>query len=525
MVIFHYGGHADGEKLRLEGNDADATGLAKLFADQKQLVLVFLNGCSTLGQVDKLMELGVKAVIATSVEINDKMAVDFSDQFYQMLANKGTIREAYRHAAAFLKAEYQKDIPDEAVSYRSIGRKKIIKEEKDELPWALYINDEKADEVLKWKLPELKPIKLPEGLKNTLNEDYKVNQYLTDVVFALGKHSKSVHKKLTEEDEHGEPLVDKREYPELIIKSFPWPMAAQLRILLANSEDMNKAGLPRLKQLVHSYFVSSKFLSFILLSQLWDSSFEQELDLDRQFVAALEMDEEVRETYDFMPLVHLAAEALFKNNISLFIPEFEALLESIKNQDEVYQAYTFLENVQDQITANELSETDAAELCNQSENCLATFLKKIAFLAKYRLVTVKDVLFIKHRHKPATYRIQLGVLNVLNQDMLNADARDKARSTDTHSVVLVKNLKELDEYLSVSPFIIDKNAYLKKPIPNIYMFDFFDGKDVYHYLNVSYNTNKGKLDPGDQLRSTEEGFELLQEQFKDLSRALNAYRP
>ena len=86
IAIFHYGGHANGTHLQLEAGVgkaemADATGLAQLLGQQKALQLVFLNGCATQDQVEKLFSCGVKAVIATAVPINDEMATEFAEQF------------------------------------------------------------------------------------------------------------------------------------------------------------------------------------------------------------------------------------------------------------------------------------------------------------------------------------------------------------------------------------------------------------------------------------------------------------
>jgi hypothetical protein len=52
VAIFHYGGHASGTHLHLEGSDTStqkgyADGLAQLLGQQESLQLVFLNGCAT----------------------------------------------------------------------------------------------------------------------------------------------------------------------------------------------------------------------------------------------------------------------------------------------------------------------------------------------------------------------------------------------------------------------------------------------------------------------------------------------
>ena len=51
IAIFHFGGHAQGDRLLLESafepREAFADGLATLLGQQRGLKLVFLNGCST----------------------------------------------------------------------------------------------------------------------------------------------------------------------------------------------------------------------------------------------------------------------------------------------------------------------------------------------------------------------------------------------------------------------------------------------------------------------------------------------
>jgi hypothetical protein len=45
--LFHYAGHANGEKIQLKSGGR-AKGLKDLFALQKNLALVFLNGCNSI---------------------------------------------------------------------------------------------------------------------------------------------------------------------------------------------------------------------------------------------------------------------------------------------------------------------------------------------------------------------------------------------------------------------------------------------------------------------------------------------
>src|SRR5271166_1909826 len=103
VAIFHYGGHAGGDRLLLEstgteGAVAHAEGLATFLGQRRNLQLVFLNGCSTRAQAAGLLDAGVAAVIATARAIEDAVALEFAAAFYSELASGATLRAAYEAA-------------------------------------------------------------------------------------------------------------------------------------------------------------------------------------------------------------------------------------------------------------------------------------------------------------------------------------------------------------------------------------------------------------------------------------------
>src|SRR5271157_4817126 len=105
VAIFHYGGHAGGDRLLLEstgteGAVAHAEGLATFLGQRRNLQLVFLNGCSTRAQAAGLLDAGVTAVIATARAIEDAIALEFAAAFYSELASGATLRAATRRPEA-----------------------------------------------------------------------------------------------------------------------------------------------------------------------------------------------------------------------------------------------------------------------------------------------------------------------------------------------------------------------------------------------------------------------------------------
>jgi WD40 repeat protein len=178
ICIFHYSGHASGQHLELEGATANADGLAKLIAAAPNIQLVVLNGCSSYGQVALLLELGVKAVIATTTAIGDTKAKEFAEQFYSALGEYKTLGQAFQQAIAYLETKYDKFDKEAAQPKKGLKLKRIDEaEEKEALPWGLYEND---DSVLQWKLNHnLKfKVRLQEGAKKYYKKTW-INRYET----------------------------------------------------------------------------------------------------------------------------------------------------------------------------------------------------------------------------------------------------------------------------------------------------------------------------------------------------------
>lgn len=150
IVIFHFGGHAESTHLVLKNEIANANGLAELFSKQKNLKLVFLNGCSTKAQVEYILKLGIPSVIATSVKINDQKATDFAIQFYQSLSSGASLKESYDTAVARLKTEAEST--DIQFEYRFLGAISSLNSI-NENPWGFYSDNK---EIENWKLPKKK---------------------------------------------------------------------------------------------------------------------------------------------------------------------------------------------------------------------------------------------------------------------------------------------------------------------------------------------------------------------------------
>ena len=162
IYLFHYAGHAEGEKLIFEDQDINSEGLGRLLAAKKKLKLVFLNGCTTGDQVKFYLDAGVKAVIATSIPIKDTEATEFAKWFYGALAKAHSIREAFDFAIGLKKAKSLKSFTDDTnekdgivvydVSRGDVRSLRFRTGSTFPFPWKLLVRED-AQGVLDWAIP------------------------------------------------------------------------------------------------------------------------------------------------------------------------------------------------------------------------------------------------------------------------------------------------------------------------------------------------------------------------------------
>ena len=147
--ILHFSGHAASYHLELDHSQKyKIDQFCNLIGGLNHLKLVFLNGCSTKGMVDKLLAAGVQAVIATSEEVDDYSATDFSIAFYHAFSSKGkSLRFAFNQALSNLTN--QPTEADKFIARSSMGRFDALAE-RDPLPWALYYKNE-DQVILDWQ--------------------------------------------------------------------------------------------------------------------------------------------------------------------------------------------------------------------------------------------------------------------------------------------------------------------------------------------------------------------------------------
>jgi hypothetical protein len=104
-----------------------------------------------------------------------------------------------------------------------------------------------------------------------------------------------------------------------------------------------------------------------------------------------------------------------------------------------------------------LDEREIEKRCVEYEEKLTMILQYIAFFAKYRLVSVRDIKVIKPRIHEAKFHHIIDLLNSSDSDFKGQEI-DEPTFSDSQSVLLMKSIKSFDDYLNLSPLIIDTNS-------------------------------------------------------------------
>ena len=503
ITIFHYSGHAGRDRLLLaEEETAHAGGIAHLLGQCPRLKLAVLNGCSTQGQVQRLLDAGVPVVIATSAPVEDEKASRFGQRFYQGLESQLSIGEAFEMAAGEVLA---------ADSSISIRRQLGFREAKEGPLWGIFYKEEQAG---------LLDEKLPAHIPPVLPEDFQPNRRLTAGLWdILAPYSKKIRlQKMMEEEGDAIEEGDKH---VAILNSLPRPVAEHLRKLMApveaEKEGYDKVSEARLRQIAQAYEATMEFLAYILLAQLWEARFEAEappppeplLELIRRFLALQRAE---RAGYDFEPLLLALHEALEEQGVPFFVSELERLRQFFREEEGFRDACFFMNVLRKKLEQDAVAPYELADMCIRGEESLLALFRQLGFLAKYTLAAVKhiDVLHYRHLKDTRFSHAMVKLMRVFGK--LQEEQFIINRFLFNRSVLLLKEEEENGQpstrELSLAPFIIDENAFeLKTDLSKLYFFSHYKaGSDSYCYKHINR--------PGDPLLEVSAGkYELVKAQF------------
>jgi len=279
-----------------------------------------------------------------------------------------------------------------------------------------------------------------------------LNEVLIRTVFdEMSKHKPSLSKMVISDEDDGD-LPDYRILGDLIIRNFPWPVGVELRRLFSGS--MRQLDRMRLDQIFKTIERSMQFLSFVMLSQVVKSKDEGKLVIPEGFSNEFKNRFLILSLGNFSWMIRAIGNLYQEQKIEWFMPEMAEYFDK-----KFYSALDFWVPERNEIGHYQinLTQEDIEKRCVEYEEKLTFILSSISFLVKYRLVSVKEIKVIKSKIGKASFNHVFDLLNSSDSDF-KANELQESSFTDSQSVLLMKNIKSLDEYLNLSPLIIDTST-------------------------------------------------------------------
>ena len=308
-------------------------------------------------------------------------------------------------------------------------------------------------------------------------------KFIKSVFKGMVQYKPNLSAFLDEEDES----YDIRELSNNISKAFPWPIGIEIRRLLSGNLEALSRG--RIDQIFKTVERTMQFLSFVLLTQLHDHSVKNDLKISLSFKKQFKTRFITLTMGNYAWIIREMINIMSENSIKPFINEMETTC--TKNFLNKLDYWTQERNEIGHYQVN-LSDEEIEVRCNEYLDKLGEILSDIAFIIKYPLITVTEIQLIKAKGEPEHYLHSMLILNSSSSNFLGKND-DFQQFTDTHSVLLVKSLKNLtNEFLNLSPLIIDTHSEkmdnrekLLKLKKDIYLYSKWDLRsNSLHYIGT-----------------------------------------
>ncbi|AYQ31572.1 hypothetical protein [Runella sp. SP2] len=262
------------------------------------------------------------------------------------------------------------------------------------------------------------------------------------------------------------------------------------------STEVGKASTLRaLSFMTEAYQASIYYLCMIQLAQLLQQ--KEAVNITNPiFSDFIKTPPENQALFDYQQLLLLGAEALGANNFVTEITDFVTELQDTEN--DLYGVALYLDKIRRQLINNQLQENNSLQqLLEEYRTALIFWLRKLVFIARYRLVSMKEI-NIQYRLGATAkefihyYGELHGVYEgaaVDGEDYTTFSVKDFF--TYNHSVLLFKGtnidaslntLYNNKNYISLSPLIIDQSVFSAKmtQTPEIFNFCGMSGRS-YHF--------------------------------------------
>lgn len=259
--------------------------------------------------------------------------------------------------------------------------------------------------------------------------------------------------------------------PWNIFQNYGWLVETFLQKMgTAAGQEKN---LRRLSFMAEAYQGSLRYLCYIQMAQVLQLESKPKLIIVSDFI---QMQGNRFLDFDYSNLLLTATDALGENGFMQEINKF--VNELTDTESALYGTALYLEDQRRKLMANSIAEDDKLPgLLDEYLTALVYWLRKLSFLAKYRLVSIKEI-NLNYRLGTAKNFVHLyGELHGIYSEGGSSDEDYNSKSiegsfTYNKSILLFKGndvatcmdkIQDQTSYLSLSPLVIDQSVYAGKP--------------------------------------------------------------
>ncbi|AEE50142.1 hypothetical protein [Haliscomenobacter hydrossis] len=290
-----------------------------------------------------------------------------------------------------------------------------------------------------------------------------------------------------------------------IISEYGWLIAEILRKLLTTQSD-NSQPLRTFSYMTEAWQSTLRYLCYIQIGQLLRNPGADQNPALVEFLTLQKNDSPSTEReahFDYLSLLLDLVD--YGKASSPFMPELPGfVLELADTNSDLYSVATFLDQHRRRLLAGQIPTAELPELMDEYLTALIHWLRKIAFLALYRLVSIKEI-YLNYRIGGIQRFVHLfgelhSFYNEAASDEEYSEKSIKEKFTYNQSVLLfrgrdveqcLENIGDPNTFISLSPLLIDQSVFSGKPTqtPEIY---YFTGSTS-DWRQVSYAHFKNEL--------------------------------
>lgn len=287
--------------------------------------------------------------------------------------------------------------------------------------------------------------------------------------------------------------------PWEIFEHYGWLIEAFLQKL--GTATGREKTLRRLSFMTEAFQSSLRYLCYIQVAQILQM---ENPPLSKAISEFLLIPDGNDKHYDYLNLLLVTTAILQRGNP--FMIEVEDFVDELKDtEDDLFATTLFLEKHRHLLLAGKIDQDESFnQLLDEYLTALVYWLRRISFLAKYRLVSIKDI-NLKYQLGTSKNFVHLyGELHGMYSESLSTGEDYNVIAiqdvfTFNQSILLFKgnnvenclnNIKDHNSYLSLSPLIIDQSVYSEKQTQTPEIF-YFIGASKRQYKFAQY---KNELD-------------------------------